>query len=93
MKPDPENRIECYVDADFAGRWNQEKGNDSGLVLSRTGYVITYANWPIIWGSRILTKIVLSTTEAEYIALSQDLRDILTFVSMMNEIEFALEIQ
>ena len=50
-------------------------------------------NFPIKWAIRIQAEIVLSTTEAEYIALSQALRDILTFVSMMNEIEFALEIQ
>ena len=51
MNPDPGKIIECYVDADFAGRWNQEKGKDPGLVLSRTGYIISYANCLIIWVS------------------------------------------
>ncbi len=44
-------------------------------VLSRTGYVIMYANCPILWVSRlqIQTEIALSTAKAEYIALSQAL--------------------
>ena len=55
MKPDPEKGIKCYVDAGFAGGWNQEEGKDPGSVLSRTGYVITYANCPIILARRIQT--------------------------------------
>ena len=49
----PEEGIECYVDPDFAGGWNQEEGKDPGLVLSITGYIISYTNCPIIWASRI----------------------------------------
>ena len=35
--------------------------------LSRTGYVIFYANCPIIWQSKLQTTIALSTTEAKYV--------------------------
>ena len=38
-------------------------------------------------------KKALSTTEAEYIAWSKLMRDILPFVSLMKEIEFVLRIQ
>ena len=31
--------------------------------------------------------------EAEYIAVSQSMRDVLTFASLMNEIDFVLELQ
>ena len=72
--------------ADFAGRWNQEEGKDPGSVLSRTGYLISYANYPIIWTIWIQKEIVLSITEAEYIVLSQAMRDVLPFVSLMKEI-------
>ena len=36
MKPDPEEGNKCYIDADFAGIWNQEEGTDLGSVLSIT---------------------------------------------------------
>ena len=42
MKPNPEKGIEFYVDAEFAGGWNQEEGKDTGLVISIIGYVISY---------------------------------------------------
>ena len=33
IKPDPEKGIELYVDADFAGGYNQEGGKDTGSFL------------------------------------------------------------
>ena len=81
------------MDANFTGGWNQEEGKYPGLVLSIKGYVITYANLPTIWIIRIQTDISLSTTEAEYIALSQSMRGVLHFVSLMKEIYFILELQ
>ena len=92
MKPDIENGIKCYVDADFAGGRNQEKCKEPGLVLLRTGYVITYDNLLVIWEIRIQKVITLSTTEAEYIALSQETRDILPFLSLMKEIDFIIKL-
>ena len=65
MNTDPEKVIECYVDADFSGGWNQEEGRYPKLVLSRTGSVIMYVNCPIIWTIRIQAEISLSTIEAE----------------------------
>ena len=55
MKFDTENGIECYVDAGFAGGWNQDEGKDTGSVLYSTGYVISYAICLIIWEIRIQT--------------------------------------
>ena len=54
--------------------------------MSRTGYVINYANCPIIWCSKLQTEIALSTTESEYIALSQSLRDVLPLMKLLKEI-------
>ena len=42
LKSDPENWIECYVNTNFSGRWNQDKVLDPRLVLSRKGYVVMY---------------------------------------------------
>ena len=76
------------MDDDFAGGWNKDKGKNPRSVLSRMGYIISYANWPIIWVSRIQTKRALSTKQTKYIALSQAMRGILPFVDIMKEIVF-----
>jgi hypothetical protein len=49
--------IECYIDADFAGGWNITTSTNADNVVSRTGFVITYANCPIYWTSRLQTEI------------------------------------
>ena len=38
-----------------------------------------------MWASKVQTKIALSTTEAEYIALSQALKDVVPMMQIMNE--------
>ena len=55
-------------------------------VLSRTGFVIRYAVCPIIWSSKLQTGIALSTAEAEYIAMSQALREALPVQILEKEI-------
>ena len=86
LKLDLEKGIESYVDVNFIVGWNQEEGKEPGSFLSRTGYIIIYANCPIIWASRIHPEIALSTTEAEYIYLLQAMRYALPFFSLMKEI-------
>jgi hypothetical protein len=56
-------------------------------VMSRTGFVIMYAGCPITWSSKLQTEIALSTTEAEYIALSQAMREVIPFMELMQEID------
>ena len=43
--------IECFDDSDFAGGWNISTFADVDTNMSRAGFVITYANWPIYWAS------------------------------------------
>ena len=85
-KPDTSKGLECCVDADFAGRWKQANANDAENVMSRTGMVIMYANCPIFWRSSLKMEISLSTTEAEYIALSSAMRQVLPLIKMTEEI-------
>jgi len=77
--------LDCYVDADFAGMWDTTDSDDPSSVKCRTGYVIVFANCPV-WVSKLQTDIALSTTEAEYIALSQAMRDIIPMRTVQNEI-------
>ena len=67
---DKSRGLEVYVNADFAGGWNMTDTTTADNVLSRTGFVICYAGWPIVWSSKLQTKIALSTTEAEYVVMS-----------------------
>jgi hypothetical protein len=48
FRPTPSLNLECYVDADFAGLWNHEDDQDPVCVKSRTGYVITLGECPIL---------------------------------------------
>jgi hypothetical protein len=85
MRPN-KNGIECWVDAAHASEWNNKTAsNDQNTARSRMGYVITYAGCPMHWSSKMQTEIALSTTEAEYIALSQAMREVLPFIWLMKE--------
>ena len=77
FKPDVSLQLDCYVDADFAGLWNYENDQDPVCVKSRSGFVMTLGGCPIQWSSKLQTEIALSTTEAEYIALSQAMRELI----------------
>ena len=52
-EPNKSMGLECFVDADFAGAWTPETTHDANNVMSRTGFVIMYANCPIHWASRL----------------------------------------
>lgn len=93
MKPDTTKGFECYVDADFAGTWTKEEAHRPEGCLSRTGYVIFYAGCPIIWSSKMQNTIALSTTEAEYTALSASLREVIYLLNLVKEFkEHGIEI-
>jgi hypothetical protein len=79
LKPNRDNplHVDCYVDADFAGLFGYEQPHDPSSVKSRTGFVICVANCPVIWTSRLQHLIATSTTEAEYNALSESMRDVI----------------
>jgi hypothetical protein len=78
--------LDCFVDADFAGLWTEDSSSDLTSVKSRTGYVILFANCPVLWVSKLQTEVALSTTEAEYIALSQAMRDLIPMKSLLTEL-------
>lgn len=84
LQPSKEKWLDCYVD--FAGIWNTQDSDDPNCVKSRTGYVIIFANCPILLVSKLQTKIALSATEGEYVALSQAMHDVLPMRTLLNEV-------
>ena len=76
FNPCKDKSFETYADADFAGNWNKNTAEeDPSTAKSRSGYLITLGSSPVLWSSKLQTQIALSTTEAEYMALSQALRE------------------
>jgi hypothetical protein len=84
-----EQSFECFVDADFAGNWDPTDTVSPSTAKSRSGYVIKYAGCPIVWASKMQTEVALSTTEAEYIALSTALRECIPLMRLLEELQAA----
>jgi hypothetical protein len=78
--------FEVYADADFSGLWGAIDSSDPVSSKSRTGFVIMYSGCPIIWASQLQTEIALSTTEAEYLALSTALRNTIPMMRLVEEL-------
>ena len=87
IKPNLDNlAIDCHVDADFAGNWDKNDPEDPSSVKSRTGFLITFADVPLVWKSKVQDHIALSTMESEYIALSTAMRSLLFIRALFNEL-------
>ena len=88
LKPDRTKSLEVFADADFSGNWNiTTAADDASTAKSRTGYIILYAGCPIVWQSKLQTQCALSTTEAEYISLSQSLRTVIPIINLIEEMK------
>ena len=93
LSPKNDFSLDIYVDADFTGTWHKEYAHLRDSVLSRTGFIITYCGCPIIWSSKLQSEITLSTTEAEYIALSMATRQLLPLRRIMSELSITVPSQ
>jgi hypothetical protein len=83
-----EQSFDCHADASFSGEWDREGAlEDPDTARSRTGFVISYANCPIIWTSRLQTQIALSSTECEYVSLSTALREVIPLMTLVREMK------
>jgi len=69
LEKDFTGKRECirYVDSDYAG--------DLDKCQSTTGYVFTLSQAPVSWRSILQFTVVLSTTEAEYIAIKEAIKE------------------
>ena len=91
LEPSKDIMVDCYVDADFAGLYNIEDCQDPISAKSRTGYILMLSKCPLLWVSKLQTEIALSTMEAEYIALSQSMRDLIPIRRLVNAVCNALK--
>ena len=74
------------MDAFHTGEWKKETAaDDIDTAKSRTGFVIMFGGYPHIWSSKLQTEIALSSTKAEYIALSTATREVIHLVDFLQE--------
>ena len=84
-KVDETKGLDVYIDADFAGGWNAIDSDNAENVMSRTGFIISYVNYQVVWSRKHQTEIALSTAEAEHIALLQALHEVIPVQNMKKE--------
>jgi hypothetical protein len=88
LDPNNEKSFECWVDADFLGQYVKGAPDmhlDKMTAKSRTGYLITYAGCPITWGSKLQKESALSSTESEYLGISEAFRMLLPLMDLLRE--------
>ena len=49
FNPSKKRAVDCYADEDFARLWGHENPQDPIYARSRTGFVVTFENWPLLW--------------------------------------------
>ena len=98
LNPNPVNdgtggdalQIDSYPDADFAGLYGYEKTTDPASVKSRTGFIITVAESPVLWQSKLQTETDLSTMEAEIVALAHSCREMFPVMDIVSSLNLQL---
>jgi hypothetical protein len=88
LSPDTNLSLHCYVDSDFCGMWKKEDAANNPMTSkSRMGFAIHYSGCTLLWASKIQQQTSLSSTEAEYVALSTAMRDLLPMMDILKELK------
>ena len=94
VKPNCDSlRLDCHVDADYAGNWTLSEADDPKAVKSRCGYVITLGQFPVLWKSKRIQEICLSTMESEYISLSMAMRSLVYLRGLLFEVNAVFDLK
>ena len=75
-------KLEALSDSDFA--------NDKDTRSSVYGYIIYLCGIPAVWKSKSMKSVVLSTTEAEYLAVSEVVKEIKFLFQMLSSMEILI---
>lgn len=84
LRGDRKPKLEVYSDADFAG--------DPSTSRSTSGSLIRLSLGPICWRSHLQRNVVLSTTEAEYLAATETCRQLQWVKILIESIQLQSEI-
>ena len=72
-------KLRVYSDSDFAG--------DPSTSRATSGSLIELCGSPVVWRSQLQKEVVLSSTEAEYLALTETTREVCWFRNLLNELK------
>ena len=67
-----------YADADWAGDKSDRKSN--------SGFIFKLGNGPVSWTARKQQCVTLSSTEAEYVALSEACKELVWMMKLMRDV-------
>jgi len=76
--------VKAYSHADFAG--------DKETHISVTGYVVYFMNVPVCWCSRGQKSVTLSKTEAEYVACSEVVKEVLFILQLLKHLQVKVQL-
>ena len=76
--------LKALSDSDFA--------SDKETRISVFGYIIYFCGIPITWRSKGIKSVVLSTTEAEYMALSEVVKELKFIVQLLQTMNIEVEL-
>lgn len=71
--------LDCFSDSDYGG--------DPDTRRSTTGFVFIFGSGAISWSSQLQKCVTLSSTEAEYVASSQAVRDLVWIRQLVSDLE------
>ena len=78
-----ELNVQGYIDADFGGEVDHRK--------STIGYIFIVENAAVSWMSRLQKIVTLSTTEAEYMAMTETSKEMIWLQGLLTELGFKQE--
>ena len=77
-------KLEKLSDNDFA--------NDKDTRYSVSGYIIYFCGIPVAWKSKSMKSVVQSTTKAEYVAVSEVVKEIKVLYQMLRSMEIKVPV-
>lgn len=84
LKPDRTKSFDFFADSDFAENlYKYAAENDSSTTKLRTGSIILYTRYPVLWYSKLQTQVALSTTKVDYVSLSHLLLATIPFINLL----------
>ena len=88
LKPEDNNNklweLKAYSDADFAG--------DKETRISVTGYVVYFMSVSVCWRSHGQKSVTLSATEAEYLACSEVVKEVLFILQLLKHLQVEVQL-
>ena len=76
-------KIKAFSDSEFGG--------NPGDRISVGGWIIYFQNVPVLWCSRAMRSVTLSSTEAEYVAMSEVVKDLIFIRNILESIGLKIQ--